>query len=121
MDSYRVSKAWHISHLLAAEIHELVLALPESERELAGQLRQASVAAYHSLAMSVGKELQKEKLKHYGVARDAAIELQGHLLSAREKKHITADTFQDMAGRAIETQQIMTGLIRKVSRELAGA
>lgn len=121
MDSYRASKAWHIGHDLANEVQAVVKSLPADGSNLPGYLRRSSVALPLHVASSIPKKLQQEKLDCYVKAREAAIQLQEHLSLARDLQYIEHQTFEAMAGKAIEAQNILTILIRKVSYEMSQA
>jgi four helix bundle protein len=121
MDSYRASKAWHLGRELAREVQAVVKLLPEDGSNLPGYMRRSSVAVPLHIASSVSKKLHEERLECYVQAREAAIQLQEHLSLARDMKYIEKQAFDTMAAKAIETQNILTILIRKVSYEMAQA
>lgn len=121
MDSYKASKAWHLGRELVREIQAVVRELPDDGSNLPGYLRRSSVAIPLHIASSVSKKLQEEKLECYVQAREAAIQLQEHLSLAKDMKYIESQAFEAMAAKAIEAQNILTILIRKVSYEMARA
>jgi four helix bundle protein len=119
MDSYRASKAWHLGRELAREVQDLVKQLPPDGSNLPGYMRKTSVAVPLYIASSITKKLYADKLECYVQARDAAVQLQEHLSLARDMKYLEQQTFEALAAKAIEAQNILTVLIRKASYEMA--
>ncbi|MDB5170757.1 MAG: hypothetical protein JWO35_451 [Candidatus Saccharibacteria bacterium] len=119
MDSYKASKAWHISHNLATDVHELARGIPHSDHyNLNAQLRRASATVPTSIAESVEHALHHKKLECYHLARDAVVELQEQLQLARDRSYVDQQTFEDLAGRAISTYHVLTSLIRSTKQSL---
>jgi four helix bundle protein len=121
MDSYKASKAWHIGQELAREVYHLVKQLPNDGSNVPGNLRKTSVAIPLHIAASVTKKAQKEKLECYVQAREAVIQLQDHLKLAKSVDYIEHELHRELAEKAIEAQNLLTFLIRKLSYELAAA
>jgi len=97
--SYRVSKAWHVSHELAHELHELVREVVPTDQvaiELAQHLRRASSAAPHHLEISIKKELQREKQLCYREAQFALKEVYTYLAKAHELAYIDKQLFDKL-------------------------
>ena len=116
MDSYKTSKAWHIGHKLAIEVHHLVRRLPEDDEfNLAVHLRRTSSAAPLKIAESVERSLENEKLACYKVAREAMIELQELLSLARDLHYIEQQVFDELASQAVATHNLLSGLIRSLT------
>ncbi len=113
MDSYKVSKAWHVGRVLAADVLELARQIPETEHYgLSGHLRRTSATVPVTIAESVKHTLHAKKLECYHLAREALVELQEHLQLARDRGYIEQRAFEDMAGRAISAYRLLTSLIR---------
>ncbi len=122
MDAYTVSKAWHIGHELAIDIHKLAKQLPAEDKfNLEKHLRRTSAAGPLKLAESLEKKLLHEKLHCYHAAREAMIELHEHLIRARDHKYIERDLFQELASRAISVQRLLSFLIRKTKQDIMTA
>jgi four helix bundle protein len=107
-----------MSHELAEDIKKVIQTFPEGE-SLRSHLRVSSATIPHNIAASVGKKQAKEKLKHYHQARQASVQFQEHLMLARSFKYIEKRTFEDLAAKAIEAQQLLTSLIRTLSQDVA--
>ncbi|MDL2363542.1 MAG: four helix bundle protein [Patescibacteria group bacterium] len=112
MDSYRLSKAWHLAHSVAIDVHALARELPKSDHyNIHEEIRIASARVPLTIEASTKKK-SHEKLKHYKIARFAATELHDVLMLAREQQYIEKQVFTDLASRTIEAQQLLTSLIR---------
>jgi four helix bundle protein len=118
---YRASKAWHFSHELALEVHELVREVVETDRvaaELAVKMRKSSARAPLALKASARKELMHEKLQCYQMSRKALEELHSHLLQARELQYVEKKLFKKMERLAIKAHHELTGLIENTEQSI---
>jgi four helix bundle protein len=116
MDSYKASKAWHVGHDLAINVHRLARRLPvNDEFNLAVHLRRTSSAAPLRIAESVKRTPEHEKLACYKQAREAVIELQELLSLARDLHYIEQQAFEELANKAITTHNLLSGLIRSLT------
>lgn len=116
MDSYRASKAWHLSQSVAVDLHAHVSRLKKSEvHRIHHDMKHLS--AWVPLHIQTGLVHEKHhRLEHYTEARETAAELQEVLMSARDYKLIEHKQFNDLAKRTIEAQKLLTDLIRAINR-----
>ncbi len=122
MDSYKVSKAWHVSHNLATDVLKLARGIPKSDHyNLGTQLRRSASTVPITIAESVDHNVHHKKLECYSLARESVEQLQEHLQLARDRSYIDQQTFEDMAGRAINTYHLLTSLIRSTNQSIASA
>lgn len=113
MDSYKLSKAWHIGHKLAVTVHELARGIPHSDHyKLNIQLRRASASVPLLLEESLAATSHPDKHRCYNLAREAAAELHEHLLLARERQYIDQASFKQVAGQSIDVYHLLTSVIR---------
>jgi four helix bundle protein len=116
MDSYKASKAWHVGHDLAIEVHRLAQQLPANDEfNLAVHLRRTSSAAPLKIAKSVEHALEHEKLACYQGAREAVIELQELLSLARDLHYIEQGVFDELAAKAVTAHNLLSNLIRSLT------
>lgn len=112
MDSYKVSKAWHLGHDLAADIQQLARYLSSTELELAGKIRHFAAMTPQKIAESVECSLEHERVKAYKIARAACRELQQHLSLARDLHYIDEQVYQQLADKAIMVYRLLSELIQ---------
>ena len=121
MESYKISKAWHLGHEVAESIHYLMKLLPEDAKQIAGELRCYSASVPHLITASVAKKSKVHKLKCYEYAREATVDLLEVLDRARNQKYIDQKYYDEQAKKVIEAQKQLTHVIRKVKMDLATA
>ena len=118
MDSYRVSKAWHISHELADAIRSVIRTKHGQEADLAGKLRVSSVKIPYHIVLASGKtKLKKDKLQHFNAARDAVDEFIVHLHHAKRTHYIEASLHENFSKQALEARKLIAALIYKLNQE----
>lgn len=114
MDSYKTSKAWHFGHSLALDVHKMAKQIPaDDEFGLAEHIKRVAAAGPLMITESLERNLEKDKLECYRLAREAMIELQEHLSLARDLHYIEYSVFKDLADKAITAQNILSSLIRR--------
>jgi four helix bundle protein len=119
---YKESKAWHFSHELALQVHELVREVVETDSvamELAVKLRKSSATVPTALKVSVRKELVHEKLHYYQISRHSLEELHSYLEHARELNYIEKKLFKKLERLAIRAHNELSGLIKSADKALA--
>lgn len=119
---YKVSKAWHFSHKLALEVHELVREVVETDtvaNELAKKMRKASATAPLALKQSLQNELLHQKLEYYHVSRQALEEVHQHLEHARQLQYVERKLFKKMERLAVKAHYELTGLIHTTEKSIA--
>lgn len=118
---YKVSKAWHFSHKLALEVHELVREVVETDtvaNELAIKMRKTSAAAPLALKTSIQKELMREKLECYRASRRALEELHEHLQHSLRLDYIEKKLFKKLERLAVKAHYELSGLIRNTEKSI---
>jgi four helix bundle protein len=110
-----------MGHELAAELHGIIKNLPQDGSNLPGTIRVTSVRIPYAITSSVSKKHPHEKLPHYIEAREAASDLQKHLMLARDIEYIEEQVFEAMADKAIQIEHILSALIRKARYDMAAA
>jgi four helix bundle protein len=110
-----------MGHELAAELHGIIKTLPQDGSNLPGTIRVTSVRIPYAITGSVSKKHPHEKLPHYIEAREAASDLQKHLMLARDIEYIEEQVFEAMADKAIQIEHILSALIRKARYDMAAA
>jgi|GEM_PF-3600334 len=119
---YRASKAWHHSHKLALEVHELVREVVPTDtvaNDLAVKMRQASAMAPQQIKDSVDKELAWEKLACYLAARQALEELHEHLKYALKLKYIEKKFFKQLEKMAATAYRELGRLVESTEHSTA--
>jgi len=119
---YRASKAWHFSHELATEIHELVADVVETDKvavELARRMRRASAEAPAYIRASLRKELHHEKLACYMAARNSLEDVHRHLKYSLKLNYIDKDYFKKLEKKAESAYRELGGIIESTEKTIA--
>jgi four helix bundle protein len=110
-----------MGHELANELHRIIKTLPQDGSNLPGTMRVTSVRIPYAIAGSISKKQPHEKLTHYVEAREAASDLQKHLMLAKNIEYIEEQVFEALASKAIQIEHILSALIRKARYDMAAA
>ena len=119
---YRASKAWHYSHQLALEVHELVREVVVTDKvaqELAVKLKRASAAAPTHIKTSLQKELQREKLACYKASRSALEETHRYLKHSLKLNYIDKKFFKKLEKMATNAYHELGSLIDSTEKSIA--
>jgi four helix bundle protein len=118
MESYRLSKAWHLAHSVALEIRSFAAELPKSDHyNTHRDICRASAVVPMAIKESLRQEQPHIRLQHFEVAREATRDLHEVLMLAHEQRYIETALFKKLAQQTIEAQQILTGLIRAINQQ----
>ena len=117
MDSYRISKAWHISCEVAEEVQFLVVLLPRDGLVMRGLMEQLSATIPDVLTKSVDQKDKSVKLKFYIHASQSANQLLHHLGKVRELNYVEEEYYQALAAKVIEMEKQLNNVINKTKQE----
>jgi four helix bundle protein len=87
---------------------------------LTSQIRRSAVSVGANIAEGSGRRSDAELVRFLHIARGSAVELEYHVLLARDLKLITMETFAVIAKQVDEVERMLTALIQQVQSSQAG-
>ncbi|HXJ94004.1 MAG TPA: four helix bundle protein [Terriglobia bacterium] len=115
IDSYRQLEVWQKAVALVTEIYQITRSFPREELYgLTSQVRRAAVSIPANIAEGWGRNMTRDYVQFLRVARGSLLELETHLVVARNLKFIEAITLQRSAEQTQEINRMLNGLIRSL-------
>jgi len=115
IDSYRQLEVWQKAVALVTEIYQITRSFPREELYgLTSQVRRAAVSIPANIAEGWGRNTTRDYVHFLRVARGSLLELETHLVIARNLKFIEGTTFERSAQRTQEVNRMLNGLIRSL-------
>ena len=94
IQDYKELDVWKKSIALTTEIYKLTIRFPDTERYgLISQIRRASTSIAANIAEGWGRGSTGEYIQFLTVARGSLMELETHLIIARNLQFLTSDEF----------------------------
>lgn len=117
MNDFRRLVVWQRAHEAVLATYVATRALPADERfGIATQLRRAAVSVAANIAESCGRATARDEGRFLQIALGSARELEYHLLLARDLNLIEPGAHARLHGLAVETEKMLTALLRRASR-----
>jgi four helix bundle protein len=102
IQDYKELDVWKKSIALTTEIYKLTIRFPDTERYgLISQIRRASTSIAANIAEGWGRGSTGEYIQFLTVARGSLMELETHLIIARNLQFLTSDEF-DAVSKPVE-------------------
>lgn len=121
MSGYKKLEVWKRSHGVVLEIYKVVGKFPDSERfALASQMTRAAVSIPSNIAEGYGNLHAKILIRHLGIARGSANELEYQLLLARDLGYLGNEQHAVLAEEILEIKKMLSGFINSVLAKLEG-
>jgi four helix bundle protein len=115
IDSYRQLEVWQKAVALVIEIYQITRSFPREELYgLTSQVRRAAVSIPANIAEGWGRNMTRDYVQFLRVARGSLLELETHLVIAKNLKFIEALTLQGSAEQTQEINRMLNGLIRSL-------
>ena len=106
--------AWKEAHKLVLIVYEITKYFPKEEMfGLTNQMRRAAISITSNIAEGFGRQGYREKIQFYYLAQGSLIELKNQILTARDIKYISEDSFQNLIKQADLSHKLLQGLITK--------
>lgn len=120
IESFRDLDAWNVAMELAEAVYPLVGRLPSCERfELASQMRRAAVSIPSNVAEGHATGLRRRYRHHVRLAPGSLGELSTQLKLSGRFGYLTAADRQAAEALVVRTRQLLNGVSRSLTRELA--
>ncbi len=115
IDSYRQLEVWQKAVTLVTEIYQITRSFPREELYgLTSQVRRAAVSIPANIAEGWGRNMTRDYVQFLRVARGSLLELETHLVIAKNLNFIEAITLQRSADQTQEINRMLNGLIRSL-------
>lgn len=90
LTSFKDLRVWQISSILSKEIAVLTKTFPKDERyDLADQMRCSARSIPANISEGFGRYHFAEKIQFYNIAKGSTLEVQNHLIEAKNNGYIT--------------------------------
>jgi len=110
-------KVWQLASNLSKEIAELVKSFPRSEKfELGDDLLRAARSIPSNISEGFGRFHFSEKLQFYNIARGSTLEVQNHLVEAKNNGYITVSQYNYFAKKYRVVEIKINNLIASTNR-----
>jgi four helix bundle protein len=115
IDSYQQLEVWRKSVALVTEIYKITRCFPREELYgLTSQVRRAAVSIPANIAEGWGRNMTRDYVQFLRVARGSLLELETHLVIARNLTFIDTGTMEKSAQQTQEINRMLNGLIRSL-------
>jgi four helix bundle protein len=104
--------AWQYAIEAVERADEIVRGLPRPYAELADQLRRASLSIICNLAEGVGKDMGKDQLRFFRIARGSAYESAALVEAAARLRLVSGEQRSRVREPLLSTAALLTRLLR---------
>ncbi len=113
--NYKKLKVWKKSHLITLTIYKLTSDFPDSERYgLISQMRRAASSVPMNIAEGAQSISDQMFIKHLGIARGSAAELEYQLILAKDLNFIEVERASKVLEELEEVLKMLNGLYKKI-------
>lgn len=104
---------WQEAHKLVLMVYAATKAFPPDERfSLTDQVKRAAVSITSNIAEGFCKLSSKEKTQYYITSKASLIELQNHLLIAKDVSYLPRGQFERIAKQTVVVFKLLNGLLK---------
>jgi len=115
MQDFKKLDVWAVAHQLALVLYKKTRSFPRSETYgLVGQIRRAATSITANIAEGSGRGTQREFARYLNMARASAVEVECHLLLARDLGYLESAVFDALSAEADRVRRMLTSLIERV-------
>jgi four helix bundle protein len=115
LKDFKELKAWNKAHEVTLELYRQTRQFPREELYgLTSQIRRAASSMGANIAEGSGRRSDGEMSRFLHIARGSAVELEYHLLLARDLELLPVSSFTVLARQVDEIQRMLTSLIQRV-------
>jgi len=116
IESYRDLEVWQRAMVLVTDIYGITQAFPRDETYgLTSQLRRAAVSVPANIAEGWGRNMTKEFIQFLRTARGSLLELETHLLIARNLGFLEAPSVDELLQTTQTINKMLNGLVRSLA------
>ena len=118
MKDFRRLKTWHKGHALVLMVYEATKGFPKEELYgLTSQIRRAASSVPANIAEGCGRGSNAELGRFLQIAMGSTLELEYHLLLAKDLGYLTEDKDIQLRAMVHELKSMLSTLLRKVKAE----
>lgn len=115
MHDFRDLKVWMKAHQLTIGIYRTTREFPKEELfGLTSQMRRSSSSIGANVAEGCGRRSDGELTRFLHIARGSAVELENHLLLARDLEYLAGKKCDELVTQVDEVQRMLTAFIQQV-------
>ena len=115
MQNFKNLEVWQLAHQLRVRVYDLVVSFPREELYgLRSQTTRAAGSVAANIAEGCGRNGDKEFARFLDIAMGSATELECHLLCARDRGFVGADSLSPFLTDLDRLQKMIAALIRTV-------
>jgi len=115
INSYRQLGVWQKAIALVTEIYEASRTFPKEELHgLTGQLRRAAISVPANIAEGWGRNSTGEYIQFLRVARGSLLELETHIVIARNLDYLSPQKLQELLDKTQELNKMLNALINRL-------
>jgi len=115
LKDFKEVKVWAKAHATTIEVYRLTRLFPREELYgLTSQIRRAAASIGANIAEGCGRKSDGEMARFLHIARGSAVELEYHLLLARDLEFLPAANFGFLQREVDEIQRMLTSLIQRI-------
>ncbi len=115
MHDFRDLKVWAKAHELALGVYGTTRDFPREELfGLTSQLRRAASSIDANIAEGCGRRSDGELTRFLHIARGSAVELENHLLLARDLHYLADIKCSEFVKRVDEVERMLTAFVQQV-------
>ncbi len=115
MHDFKDLKVWTRAHELTVGIYRTTREFPREELfGLTSQLRRAASSIGANIAEGCGRRSDGDLTRFLHIARGSAVELENHVLLARDLDYLGTSKCNEFVKRADEIQRMLTVFIQQV-------
>jgi len=117
LQNFRKLLVWRKAHELTLAIYRATGGFPCEERfGLTSQIRRACASIPANIAEGTGRSGDKDFARFCQMAMGSAVEVEYHLLLARDLEMLKPEEYQSLTTEVIEVEKMLTALIRKLRK-----
>jgi four helix bundle protein len=115
LKDFKELKVWRKAHETTLHLYQLTREFPKEELYgLTSQIRRSASSIGANIAEGCGRKSDGEMARFLHIARGSAVELEYHLLLARDLELLPATSFGVLTVAVDEIQRMLTSLIQRV-------
>ncbi len=112
-------EAWRCAHKIALSVYKFTKKYPREEIfALTSQSRRAAVSVGANLAEGFSRNTRKDKIHFYTMARGSLIELENHIILARDLGYIIPALCSEVLNEAEWVIKLIAGLERSAADKM---
>lgn len=113
MSDFKKLDAWQLAHRLSVDVYTIVRSLPSEERYgLRSQIVRSAGSIPANLAEGCGRSSSADLARFVDIAIGSAMELECHLLRARDLGFVMHEDVMLYMGELDRLQKMLSGLVR---------